>query len=656
MKILYFTSLLFLALLLMLFSCNNKFRLLIFYFALLISICSCKQNKMERALKFADNNRSELEKVLTHYENDPLKLKATQFLIENMPAHFSYDIPNYEKWKELKVKSVKSEYFTKEDSLEAYSYAQQTFSTKKIFDSHVITAKYLINNIDFSFKIWEERPWSKYYSFDDFCKTILPYRIGNEPLQSWKEAYYNEYTPLLDSLYKGKEVLECCNALVRYITSIGFPNNLKIPREPQIYDALFLLEHKVGGCKESTTFFTYMMRALGIPINIDIMFYSNELSQVHYWNSIKDMEGVIIPFWLEKNAEDVHIKKGNSDDDTRPKWKIYRKTYEVHKKKDNNLEGHFLSKILENPLLEDVTSDYYGEHTLTLTSNITKDKIFLTRHYSLPVDVSDVKKGKIQFHNIGIDMVYGLYYYSDDKLIAADYPFHFDGENIRKFIPDENNIKIIKLTRKTKLPQRIINHLDSAIGLKLQYIQTPAFGKGVDVLEIKDTIRTNYNNYSVNTSKKTRYIKCLAPNDYHLEVAELMFFRDSLMTDTIPYVVLNEDSLLSAKMHDNDPLSYYRSTEKNKSVIIDFQKVCMISKIQFVPRNDDNFIRIGDEYELLYHIDTGWGWKTLGKKKATTNTLNYEAPHNALLWLKNLTRGYEEQLFIYEDEKQVFMR
>lgn len=634
----------------------NNHRLVIYLFVLLIPIYSCKESKLERALKFAGENRNELEKTLKHYENEPIKLKAARFLIENMPSHFSYDIPDYGKWKKLKIKSVKSDSFTKKDSLEAYSYSQQASYNRKIFDSHVMTAEYLINNIDYSFKIWKERPWSKYYSFDDFCNSILPYRIDNEPVQSWKEAYYNEFSPLLDSLDTEKDILECCNVLVRNITNIGFPNNLKIPREPPVYDPLFLLNHKVGGCKESTAFFTYMMRALGIPINIDILFYANELSQAHYWNSIKDKDGITIPFWLEKHVEDVDIKRGNSDDDTRPKWKIYRKTYEVQQKKDRNLQGHFLSKILNNPLLKDITSDYYGEHTLTLNSNIDEDKIFLTRHYLLPVDVANVKKEKIQFKNIGVDMVYGLYYYSKDELVAADYPFYFDGKNIRQFIPDENNIESIKLTRKTKLPQRIINHLDNAIGLKLQYINPISFSKEIDLLKIKDTIRTNYNNFSVNASKEIRYLKCLSPKDKQLEIAELIFFRDSLMKDTIPYVILDEDSLLTDKMHDNDPLSYYRSKEKNKSVIIDFQKNCLISKIQFIPRNDDNFIRIGDEYELLYHINKGWGWKTLGKKKATTNTLHYEAPHNALLWLKNLTRGYEEQLFIYEDEKQVFLR
>ena len=61
------------------------------YTILIICLCchfSCKNSsddKLIYALKNAENNRHELQKVLDHYEGDELKLKAAQFLIENMP-------------------------------------------------------------------------------------------------------------------------------------------------------------------------------------------------------------------------------------------------------------------------------------------------------------------------------------------------------------------------------------------------------------------------------------------------------------------------------------------------------------------------------------------------------------------------------------------
>ena len=53
---------------------------------------------------------------------------------------------------------------------------------KVIYDSHVITASYLIRNIDHAFGMWEKQPWGKYIKFEDFCEYILPYRVAFEPL------------------------------------------------------------------------------------------------------------------------------------------------------------------------------------------------------------------------------------------------------------------------------------------------------------------------------------------------------------------------------------------------------------------------------------------------------------------------------------------
>ena len=50
---------------------------------------SC-EDSMDKALRSAGDNRSELEKVLDHYKDDPEKLAAAMFLIENMSEHYSY--------------------------------------------------------------------------------------------------------------------------------------------------------------------------------------------------------------------------------------------------------------------------------------------------------------------------------------------------------------------------------------------------------------------------------------------------------------------------------------------------------------------------------------------------------------------------------------
>ena len=48
------------------------------------------------------------------------------------------------------------------------------------------------------------------------------------------------------------------------------------------------------------------------------------------------------------------------------------------------------------------------------------------------------------------------------------------------------------------------------------------------------------------------------------------------------------------------------------------------------------------------------GWKSLGSKVATEREIDFLVPQNALLWLRNRTKGREEQVFIYKNGRQYF--
>lgn len=61
---------------------------------LLVLVTGCNFNRnIQLALKTAGTNRRELEAVLSHYretDSNPEKLRAAEFLIENIPAHYSF--------------------------------------------------------------------------------------------------------------------------------------------------------------------------------------------------------------------------------------------------------------------------------------------------------------------------------------------------------------------------------------------------------------------------------------------------------------------------------------------------------------------------------------------------------------------------------------
>lgn len=77
-----------------------------------------------------------------------------------------------------------------------------------------------------------------------------------------------------------------------------------------------------------------------------------------------------------------------------------------------------------------------------------------------------------------------------------------------------------------------------------------------------------------------------------------------------------------------------------------------VSRIEFYPLNDGNFIVPNMKYELFYY---DFGWKSLGKKVSYGFELQYDSvPQNAVLLLRNITNGNEERIFTYENEKQIW--
>jgi len=196
-----------------------------FYLCLTFVIVACARypSDVVQALKLAGDNRAELEKVLEHYstrKEDKLKLKAAYFLIANIPYHYavhnemvdSFRIyldenePNKASWVNFRS-----------------DFKRQNEKDQIKPDLQFITSEYLIRNIDFSFAVWQETPWGKYYSFDVFCEEILPYRVSHEPLAYWKEEYYAYFRPIVDSMaHHNMQPEEICFHLLKYINKQGW--------------------------------------------------------------------------------------------------------------------------------------------------------------------------------------------------------------------------------------------------------------------------------------------------------------------------------------------------------------------------------------------------------------------------------------------------
>lgn len=164
-------------------------RVVICYVCLCGLLISCQMRTvlpgMEETLSKAGNNRKELFQVLRHYESqdDSLRLRAAQFLLENMADKGYLTGRSIEEYYSF----IDSVYQIKQEEYDIpYIYATFRQQAKYLkenpvlnWDVQMLSADYLIQNIDEAFAVWN-RPWNRHLTFDEFCEWILPYRVGTE--------------------------------------------------------------------------------------------------------------------------------------------------------------------------------------------------------------------------------------------------------------------------------------------------------------------------------------------------------------------------------------------------------------------------------------------------------------------------------------------
>ena len=177
-----------------------KSQYFILLFIVLLSVFSCHPN-LDLSLQNAENNRSELEKVLNHFENNPIPLKyqAAEFLIENMLYCYSYNSIAANEIDELylntsnKALNKRTEFFNKKvDSIKS--------SIIPAYDINLLNADYLIKAIDDACDMWYNSPWHEQYDKEIFFDYVLPYRIEHEPLSDWRQTISEEFPLLTDSV------------------------------------------------------------------------------------------------------------------------------------------------------------------------------------------------------------------------------------------------------------------------------------------------------------------------------------------------------------------------------------------------------------------------------------------------------------------------
>ena len=620
-----------------------------------------------KAIMASGENSGELKAVLKHYADEPLKRRAACYLIGNMPGHFTYtgkEAQSYSRQMSglLDSLSFQDPYHdsriiqSKIDSLRRH-YSFSNFD--KTDDVRTVTAGFLIANIEYAFDLWENGRWAQHLDFEEFCETILPYTFHNgyehedwrsairamldaetyETLDSYKYSSDMDHSPFWACKYLN-------GWLKNYYSRDDVPNGTvralsqsALPRLP------------FGECDHFADIAVVVMRSLGIPVMEDFTPQWPFRSLGHTWNVLISTDGRKIAFGGCDVDPDVLHKPDQR------MAKVYRRTYAADAGLIRlNRKGKNVPPLFTNVFMKDVTPEYMKTVDVTVRGwNIRHRYAYLAVFDNAewkPVCYGRRTAGGYRFEKIGKDILYLPVVSTEFGLQAIGAPFVIDSRGEKHDLQaSDTGTSRVNLTRKYYLSQRMHMYAGRVIGGRFEASNDEAF-REKELVHTVTSWRNTWDSVSVKPSRAYRYWRYISPKDGLGNIAEVEFYsqegeclRGRVVGTEGSYSVYDTTTNKYA-VFDGNPLTYF---DMPRSIAhpwsgMDLGEPREISAIRFLPRNDDNNIRPGDEYELVCW--SNGRWRSLGRKTAQGDTLSYDhIPSNALLLLHDLTRGKEERPF-----------
>ena len=521
----------------------------------------------------------------------------------------------------------------------------------------------LKTNIIVANDVWKQRTWSKDYEYDMFLNYILPPRIADEPT----EYYWRTDIPRwLDIEYHGNNLLELSQMVNSKI-------NVDTRREDwgnkhMGYTAT--MAGVFGKCDDRAILATMAMRSMGIPAAFEIIPMWGGNNNGHSCCSVIASDNSIFTF------------QGTNDNGIETRFcdkvpKVYRRlffedttlpTYQFQDTED-------IPELFADFRLKDVTYLHkVGQRDISIKSTICTDNhlCYLSVFHPngwFPIAYGLIDNKNLIFRDIGIgtdadghaavggeNIGNGILYlptiYENGNIPVAN-PFIVKEDEI-KILQPMDETETITLHRKYPKLDRISGFADRMIGGVIEIANKADFSDADQIHHIYEQPLSRVQKIILKQHKRFRYIR-YRKSSGTLSIAELIAYDKNgqiISGNTIACETLQKDPEIM-KIRDNNPLTFIEIPNGlDLWVGLDLGRHENISSIGFCPRNDDNDISPGDIYELFY-----WDgeWKSLGEKKACTHELNYHnVPKNALLWLRDKSKGKEERPFTYEHNTQIW--
>ena len=655
----------------------NRFFSLMLTFLFLPGIFSCtsesqEERELEHALEFAAGNRNELEAVLRYYADDSLKLQAAKYLICNMPGHYSYVDTVISRQYAQAVDSVlnamkgERDYNVIRDSIDSVAQAMGMDTLQKEFDSRLVTAGFLIENINGAFRDWEKGSWAKHVDFNAFCECILPYKTEElQPLDNWRSRLKTFHAEKLADL-------DCCDQLrnsplaAAKMLNRNLADSLRPTTGLSVKNTYMPLEYwarlPFGQCDDYVNMATSIFRSHGIPVYEEFTPQWAGRSLGHAWNTVVSSDGKKVSFaGITEQIDGLHKSEERMA-------KVYRRTYAINRELQMmNQSGEYVPHLFQDIFMKDVTREHISCHDVAAGAKGMNGKYVYLLTFDnrdwVPVAYGKAHNDKVLFHYMGLNIVYlPACYKEDGELEPISNPFilHYDG-HVEYIVPNLRARKSMTLRRKYPVMEYAYEYIPRLQGGEFQASDRADFSICQTVHKIKEGCSEGVEVGIADSIPPYRYWRYISHRYASFcSIAEVSFYKDKDTTKLRGKVIGTEGSWADDSLHtrekvfDGDILTAFDAPRGEGCWAgLDFGQPVKIDHIIYYGRGDGNSIEVGDLYGLYYWDKTQW--RCVGKKKARHPDITFDkVPMEGLYLLRDLTKGCDERIFTFKNGKQIW--
>lgn len=647
-----------------------------------LGVCcvSCmNRDPLKQALSLAGENRQELEKVLEHYRDEPLKRKAAEFLIANMPGFYSLDSvglsvssPLYEEYDLIGKKfnyETTYEWGKAVDSLwQRHSDKQHNASfAHRQNDIEILKASRLISEIDLAFKAWGENVYTRNCSFDDFCEYILPYRRKNESVVD--DARHEFYARHHGRFFAqpGRDLIDEADSLLYHYKHLAYSQlyGTKIP----ILTTSVFEKMKHGLCEQRCWFNTLLFSSLGMAVSVDFVPKWGNRNNSHTWNVllVDGKSYAFEAFWDEDRWKYKRIYNNKTFDEAWGRFrlpKVYRRTFGKHVEEillDRNIRMEDIPEVFKDMRKIDVSHEYFDTVNVEVSlKNVPEEEryaylcVFNFNEWRA-VQWGRVENGSVQFKGMGRDIVYMPAYCKRGQMIPAGEPFLLEETGKQRVLRAHQSKDTLVIRQFMGTMSQYENLLTSRMiaNTALLGSRTLDFKEADTLCVFPKEIEVYSKKIPSRIKDSIRYVRLLLPYG-KIALNDLAFYKNGQSSERLQhahFVQLFDTMERSERVEhifDEYLSTGYCDDITARNVDVDLGGLYEISDIRFCPYQKVN-LDSDVSYELFYWEN---GWNSLGSKIEKDRNLFFEqVPKNALLILKSSSRKKASRPFIYENNE-----